>query len=252
MSSATRTSRSRPRSTGSSPTRSTPVGCCPVLGSPPVRELGSRAASEPQHDPGRLSPPGRCRLRHESPWRRAPTSPTGRRSDAAPRRSPGIVAEMLRRAAHAGFTADEVAAATFAAATERKRPGPLRPRPLRRVHERRRRLRRRAPGRRLPGHDRGRGRAHRRPARTARPIPLRPRRDDDVPRRRGPGRSSRAACRSWRCSSVRATSSWSTRSPGCRAGRGSGSCAPPSAARTTSLETLRAVGHDRRRDRARR
>jgi len=37
----------------------------------------------------------------------------------------GIVAETLRRAAHAGFTADEVAAATFAAATERKRPGPL-------------------------------------------------------------------------------------------------------------------------------
>jgi hypothetical protein len=37
----------------------------------------------------------------------------------------GVVAEMLRRAAHAGFTADEVAAATFAAATERKRPGPL-------------------------------------------------------------------------------------------------------------------------------
>ena len=32
---------------------------------------------------------------------------------------------MLRRAAHAGFTSDEVAAATFAAATERKRPGPL-------------------------------------------------------------------------------------------------------------------------------
>jgi hypothetical protein len=32
---------------------------------------------------------------------------------------------MLRRAAQAGFTADEVATATFAAATERKRPGPL-------------------------------------------------------------------------------------------------------------------------------
>ena len=31
---------------------------------------------------------------------------------------------MLRRAAQAGFTADEVAAATFGAATERKRPGP--------------------------------------------------------------------------------------------------------------------------------
>ena len=32
---------------------------------------------------------------------------------------------MTRRAAHAGFTADELAAATFAAAAERKQPGPL-------------------------------------------------------------------------------------------------------------------------------
>jgi hypothetical protein len=32
---------------------------------------------------------------------------------------------MLRRAAQAGFSPDELAAATFAAATERKRPGPL-------------------------------------------------------------------------------------------------------------------------------
>ena len=37
----------------------------------------------------------------------------------------GIVAELLRRGAAAGFTSDEVAAATFAAATERKRPGPV-------------------------------------------------------------------------------------------------------------------------------
>ena len=35
----------------------------------------------------------------------------------------GIVSEMLRRAAHAGFTPDEVAAAAYAAAAERKRPG---------------------------------------------------------------------------------------------------------------------------------
>jgi len=35
----------------------------------------------------------------------------------------GIVSEMLRRAAQAGFTPDEVAAAAYAAATERKRPG---------------------------------------------------------------------------------------------------------------------------------
>ena len=36
----------------------------------------------------------------------------------------GIVAETLRRAAQLGFTPDEVAQATFTAASERKRPGP--------------------------------------------------------------------------------------------------------------------------------
>jgi DNA-binding transcriptional regulator YhcF (GntR family) len=35
----------------------------------------------------------------------------------------GIVSELLRRAAQAGFTPDEVAAAAYAAASERKRPG---------------------------------------------------------------------------------------------------------------------------------
>ncbi len=35
----------------------------------------------------------------------------------------GIVSEMLRRGAQAGFTPDEVAAAAYAAASERKRPG---------------------------------------------------------------------------------------------------------------------------------
>src|SRR3989454_4500863 len=37
----------------------------------------------------------------------------------------GIVSEMLRRAAQAGFTPDEVAAAAYAVASERKRPGDL-------------------------------------------------------------------------------------------------------------------------------
>ena len=37
----------------------------------------------------------------------------------------GIVSEMIRRAAQAGFTADEVASATFAASSERRRPGPV-------------------------------------------------------------------------------------------------------------------------------
>src|SRR3954469_1571077 len=36
-----------------------------------------------------------------------------------------IVSELLRRGAQAGFTPDEVASATYAAATERKRPGDL-------------------------------------------------------------------------------------------------------------------------------
>jgi hypothetical protein len=35
------------------------------------------------------------------------------------------VAELLRTAARAGYTADEVAAAVYAAATERRRPGPV-------------------------------------------------------------------------------------------------------------------------------
>jgi GntR family transcriptional regulator len=49
-------------------------------------------------------------------------------ADRPPKRRPpevlgAIVSEMLRRAAQAGFTPDEVASATYAAATERKRPG---------------------------------------------------------------------------------------------------------------------------------
>ncbi len=56
---------------------------------------------------------------------RGRTSPIGRPSGAAPRPWRASSSEMLRRAAHAGFTADELAGATFAAATERKRPGPL-------------------------------------------------------------------------------------------------------------------------------
>ena len=49
---------------------------------------------------------------------------TGRPSAAASDALAGIVAETLRRAAQLGFTPDEVAQATFTAATERKRPGP--------------------------------------------------------------------------------------------------------------------------------
>jgi hypothetical protein len=79
------------------------------------------------------------------------------------------------------------------------------------------------------------GRAHRRPARASRQVPLRPRRDDDVPRRRGAGPRRRPPCRSWRCWSDRATSRLVPRDRGSPTGdRGSASCARTSAAPRTS------------------
>jgi hypothetical protein len=69
----------------------------------------------------RLADAGYVTSRHGAGTHVADRPPQRRGAEALA----GIVAEMLRRAAHAGFTADEVAAATFAAATERKRPGPL-------------------------------------------------------------------------------------------------------------------------------
>ena len=92
---------------------------------PPVRELGAALRVNPNTIRAvyrRLSDAGYVTSRHGAGTHVAERPPQTTRR---PRPWPGIVAEMLRRAAHAGFTADEVAAATFAAATERKRPGPL-------------------------------------------------------------------------------------------------------------------------------
>ena len=131
----------------------------------------------------RLADAGYVTSRHGAGTHVAERPPQRRGAEALA----GIVAEMLRRAAHAGFTADEVAAATFAAATERKRPGPL----VRVLFAECTSADAGYDAERLcdefPGLDRGRGRAPRRPARPARALPLRPRGDDDVPRRRGPG-----------------------------------------------------------------
>jgi hypothetical protein len=69
----------------------------------------------------RLSDAGYVLSRHGAGTHVADRPPQRRGAEALA----GIVAEMLRRAAHAGFTSDEVATATFAAATERRRPGPL-------------------------------------------------------------------------------------------------------------------------------
>ncbi|MFL5674876.1 MAG: GntR family transcriptional regulator [Chloroflexota bacterium] len=90
---------------------------------PPVRELGAALRVNPNTIRAvyrRLADSGYVTSRHGAGTHVAERPPQRRGAEALA----GIVAEMLRRAAQAGFTADEVAAATFAAATERKRPGP--------------------------------------------------------------------------------------------------------------------------------
>jgi GntR family transcriptional regulator len=91
---------------------------------PPVRELGAALRVNPNTIRAvyrRLADVGYVTSRHGAGTHVADRPPERRGNEALA----GIVSELLRRAAHAGFTADEVAAATFAAATERKRPGPL-------------------------------------------------------------------------------------------------------------------------------
>jgi len=91
---------------------------------PPVRELGAALRVNPNTIRAvyrRLADAGYVSSRHGAGTHVADRPPQRRGAEALA----GLVSEMLRRAAHAGFTADEVASATFAAATERKRPGPL-------------------------------------------------------------------------------------------------------------------------------
>jgi DNA-binding transcriptional regulator YhcF (GntR family) len=88
----------------------------------PVRELGAALRVNPNTIRAvyrRLADAGYVISRHGAGTHVADRPPERRGAEALA----GIVAEMLRRAAQAGFTADEVAAAAFAAATERKRPG---------------------------------------------------------------------------------------------------------------------------------
>src|SRR3954465_12073722 len=90
---------------------------------PPVRELGAALRVNPNTIRAayrRWADSGYVTSRHGAGTHVAERPPQRRGAEALA----GIVAEMLRRAAQAGFTPDELAAATFAAATERKRPGP--------------------------------------------------------------------------------------------------------------------------------
>jgi DNA-binding transcriptional regulator YhcF (GntR family) len=91
---------------------------------PPVRELGAALRVNPNTIRAvyrRLADAGYVMSRHGAGTHVADRPPQKRGAEALA----GIVAEMLRRAAQAGFTADEVASAAYAAATERKRPGSL-------------------------------------------------------------------------------------------------------------------------------
>ena len=90
---------------------------------PAVRELGAALRVNPNTIRAvyrRLADAGYVNSRHGAGTHVADRPPQRRATEALA----GVVAEMIRRGAQAGFSADEVAAAAFAAATERKRPGP--------------------------------------------------------------------------------------------------------------------------------
>src|SRR5512141_1293551 len=89
-----------------------------------VRELGAALRVNPNTIRAvyrRLADAGYVASRHGAGTIVADRPPHRGRPEALA----GIVSELLRRAAQAGFAADEVAAATFAAASERKQPGDL-------------------------------------------------------------------------------------------------------------------------------
>ncbi len=89
----------------------------------PVREMGAALRVNPNTIRAvyrRLADAGYVASRHGAGTHVAARPPQRRGAEALA----GIVAEMIRRAAAAGFGADEVASAVFAAASERKRPGP--------------------------------------------------------------------------------------------------------------------------------
>jgi DNA-binding transcriptional regulator YhcF (GntR family) len=91
---------------------------------PPVRELGAALRVNPNTVRAvyrRLAEAGYVVGRHGAGTRVVDRPPIRRGSEALA----GIVAETLRRAAQLGFTPDEVAQATFTAASNRRRPGLL-------------------------------------------------------------------------------------------------------------------------------
>ncbi len=90
---------------------------------PTVRELGAVLRVNPNTVRAvyrRLADAGYVVSRQGAGTRVAARAPVRRTTGALD----GLVAELLRAAARAGYSADEVASAVYAAATERRRPGP--------------------------------------------------------------------------------------------------------------------------------
>ena len=90
---------------------------------PTVRELGAVLRVNPNTVRAvyrRLADAGYVVSRHGAGTRVAARPPVRRTTGALD----GLVAELLRTAARAGYSADEVAAAVYSVATERRRPGP--------------------------------------------------------------------------------------------------------------------------------
>jgi DNA-binding transcriptional regulator YhcF (GntR family) len=90
---------------------------------PTVRELGAVLRVNPNTVRAvyrRLADAGYVVSRHGAGTRVAARPPVRRTTGTLD----GLVAELLRTAARAGYSADEVAAAVYAVATERRRPGP--------------------------------------------------------------------------------------------------------------------------------
>jgi DNA-binding transcriptional regulator YhcF (GntR family) len=91
---------------------------------PTVRELGGVLRVNPNTVRAvyrRLAEAGYVVSRQGAGTRVAARPPVRRTTGALD----GLVAELLRTAARAGYSADEVASAVYAVATERRRPGPL-------------------------------------------------------------------------------------------------------------------------------
>jgi GntR family transcriptional regulator/MocR family aminotransferase len=195
---------------------------------PPVRELGAALRVNPNTIRAvyrRLADAGYVNSRHGAgthvadrpPQRRGAENLAGSCPDAAPRGAAGVHARRARRA-------------TFARQYRAEAPRAARPRPVRRVHQRRRRLRRRTLVDEFPVSSRPKARCS-----TTSPERLDRFHYDLIATTTFHADEAQVpppdGSRSWRCSSVPATSSSVHETPGCRAGRGSAMRAPRRAAR---------------------